>query len=93
MTPNEAAASLREVLHLHYGKSLDDPVEILDDRSPRQAARRKAGRNRVADWLKFMENSELHRAGLLGDSPYDFTWMWEELGVAELRQGPPAGPT
>ena len=93
MSPDEMSASLREVLHLHYRECLDDPVGILDDRSPRQAARRKAGRNQVADWLKFMENNELHRAGLFGDSPYDFAWMWKELGVAELRQGPPAGLT
>ena len=90
---DEAAATLTESLHRYFGNCLDDPIKILDDRSPRQVARRKAGRNRVADWLKFMENNELHRAGLLGDSPYDFTWMWEELGVAELRQGPPAGLT
>lgn len=93
MAPGEAAASLREVLHRHYRNCLDDAVEILGDRSPRQAARRKADRVRVADWLKFMENSELHRAGLEGDNPYDFAWMWDELGLSELRQAPTASLT
>jgi hypothetical protein len=32
-------------------------------------------------WLKYMENGESLRSRKEGTPPYDFTWMWQELGV------------
>ena len=45
-----------------------------------------AGRRKVAEWLKYLENQTAHHAGAAGMPAYDFGWMWEELKVADLRR-------
>jgi hypothetical protein len=73
-------------LDQHYRGMLSQPVSMLDGKSPRQAARSKAGRRKVAEWLKYLENQTTHRAAGGGMPAYDFGWMWEELKIADLRQ-------
>ncbi len=60
---------------------------MLGDRSPRALARTKSGRVKVAEWLKYFENgSAKSRAADDPMATFDFTWMWEQLGVADLRK-------
>lgn len=75
-------AIVRQFKDAHYRRVLDEPVPMLGDRTPRQCARTKAGRARLVRWLKDLENGELHAAGGTGEAAYDFTWLWEELGVS-----------
>jgi len=86
LPPEEAEAVMREVMDQHYRGVLDEPVTMLDGKSPRQAARSKTGRRKVAEWLKYLENQTAHHAGAAGMPAYDFGWMWEELKVADLRR-------
>jgi hypothetical protein len=86
LTPEEQAAFLAEYLDEHYRSTLDQAVPMLDDKTPRQAARTKKGREAVVGWLKYLENNERRRAARSGEPTYDFLWMWVELGVIELRQ-------
>jgi hypothetical protein len=86
LPPEEAEAVMREVMDQHYRGVLGEPVEMLDGKSPRQAARSKTGRRKVAEWLKYLENQTAHHAGAAGMPAYDFGWMWEELKVADLRR-------
>jgi hypothetical protein len=85
--PEIAGPLLKEFLDGHYRQCLSQPVGMLDGKTPRQAVRSKKGREQVVAWLKYLENSTARRAR---DEPaaaaYDFTWMWEELGIAELRK-------
>ena len=77
--------TIHQFLDQQYLAVLNEPVPMLDDMTPRKAARSKKGREKLVAWLKYLENRTA-RAG--DDSPmatYDFTWMWEELGVAKLR--------
>ena len=60
---------------------------MLGDVTPRAAAYTAAGRERLSAWLKHLEN----RSGRQLDpndpmATYDFTWMWRELGIENLRQ-------
>lgn len=83
--PAELRAVVREVLDRHYRKTLGEPVPMLGGKSPRQAARSAQGRQAVANWLKGLEQSSAHR---MVDDPmrdYDFSWMWTELNIADLR--------
>ena len=50
-------------------------------------ARTKAGRSKVAEWLKYLENGSA-KSRETGDpmATFDFTWMWQELGMADLRK-------
>ena len=86
LPPEEAEAVMREVLDRHYRALLSQPVPMLGGKSPRQAVRSKAGRLKVAEWLKYLENQTAHRGGAGGVPAYDFGWMWAELRIADLRR-------
>jgi len=71
----------------HYRRTLDEPIPALGDLSPRAAAQTAAGRRKVADWLKHIENQT--KSGSSPDEPmasYDFTWLWRDLGLEKLRR-------
>lgn len=85
--PDEMERVVHEMLAREYSQALDQPVPMLGDRTPRAMARTKAGRGKVAKWLKYLENGSAKSRG--ADDPmvsFDFTWMWQELGVADLRK-------
>jgi hypothetical protein len=81
----ELAAIKLEFLDQHYRETLRSRIPALDDKTPRQALRTKNGRQRVIAWLKYLENGEARRATQTGEEPYDFSWMWKELGLAQER--------
>ena len=85
LPPEAAAEVLRTYFDQHYRETLDQPIPFFDGKSPRQAARTKKGRERVVAWLKHLENGDARRASHDGQPPYDFSWMWEELGVGKMR--------
>src|SRR5467141_1001433 len=69
----------------HCRRALDDPLPLLDGKTPRQAVKTKKGRAQVVGWLKLLENSEFRRAAGQGHNPYDTAWMWRELKVEDSR--------
>lgn len=79
LDPEVAAAVTATYLDQHYRRCLDDSIPALAGKTPRQCARSKRGRILLIDWLKSLENQELHRAVETGATPYDFGWMWAEL--------------
>jgi hypothetical protein len=83
--PEIARQIMRDHLDKHYRETLDAPIPALGGKSPRQAVRSAAGRKKVIDWLKLLENRSAER----GDGPiaeYDFGWMWVELGLHDHRK-------
>jgi hypothetical protein len=86
--PVEVATPLvHGMLDRQYRTLLNESVPMLGDKTPRQCARSKAGRDQLAVWLKHLEN--LSGRQLDPDDPmatYDFAWMWQELGIEELRR-------
>lgn len=83
--PEIARQIVREHMDQHYRETLDAPIPALGGKSPYQAVRSKAGRARVVDWLKTLENnSAKHRNNVIEE--YDFGWMWAELGLQEYRK-------
>jgi len=77
---------VHDQLDEHYRKTLDKPLSMLDGMTPRQAAQATEGRDKVTEWLKYLENQAHHRRDR--DDPlatYDTTWLWRELGIPELR--------
>jgi hypothetical protein len=83
----ERCAIIHDYLDRHYTDVLDQPVPVLGGKSPRAAVRTASGRIKVAGWLKMMENSTAksadHNSAL---AIYDFGWLWNELGIDELRR-------
>jgi hypothetical protein len=87
-SPDDAAAMADAVAQFkqqHYRRTLDEKVPMLGDRTPRQCARTKQGRKQLVRWLKDLENSELRQAHGTGVPPFDFAWMWQELGLESER--------
>jgi hypothetical protein len=79
------AEAINRVKDAHYRRTIDEPVPMLGNRTPRECARTKAGRKRLASWIKDIENGELRQAAGTEVAPYDVTWMWRELGVEDER--------
>lgn len=86
LSPDEERTVIQESMDRHYRRLLDEPVPMLGNVTPRRAARSAKGREKLVAWLKASENSA---AGHGDESPmagYDVTWMWEELGIENLRR-------
>lgn len=84
--PEEEARILAEVLERHYRRTLDDVVPALGNMTPRQAVRTAQGRKAVVAWLKQIENTTAGLGRAKGTPPFSFDWMWDELGIASLRE-------
>jgi hypothetical protein len=82
----EQNEALAPVLDRHYRASLDAPLAALDGKTPRQAVRSRAGREKAARWLKYLENQTARRTRAFGQPGYDFGWMWAELKINDLRR-------
>lgn len=83
LAPEPPADIVKEFLDQHYRDSLDKPIPMLGNKTPRQCVKTKKGRENVIEWLKYLENSEQHRAAAEGQKPYDMGWLWEELKLTE----------
>ena len=77
---------MQHVIDCHYRATLNAPVPALDGKTPKQAVRSKAGREKTARWLKYLENQTARRARALGQPGYDFTWVWDALKIQDLRR-------
>ncbi|WP_156964077.1 hypothetical protein [Muricoccus aerilatus] len=86
LPPDQIRAILQQQLEEHYRQVLDQPIPALGNVSPRRAARSVKRRGKVVRWLKALENHSSKRPAGDPISEYDFTWMWQELGVAKLRK-------
>jgi len=85
--PEGSEAIVHQFLDRHYRETLDQPVGMLGNKTPRQAVMTSAGRQKVAEWLKYIENRSASQDNQ-GDpiATYSFEWMWQELGVLDLRR-------
>jgi hypothetical protein len=81
--PEEAAESMHAMLRMHYEAFLTSPLDDLDKKSPMEMCTTEAGRKKVAELLKGLENNQrrLERDQPI-ISPMDMTWIWEKLGLA-----------
>ena len=84
--PEVQAELVHDLLDRQYRSLLDEPVPMLGNRTPRAAARSARSRRDLVVWLKHLENHSRHAASP-GDpmATYDFTWLWQELGIEHLR--------
>ncbi len=86
VSDDETRRRMREILDRHYASTLDDAIPFLGGMSPMAAVRTEEGRQQVAGWLKYLENQSAKAPPGAATYGYDFTWMWERLGIAHLRQ-------
>lgn len=85
-SPDEERKLVHETLDRHYRAVLDQPVPALGDVSPRDSARTAEGRERLVGWLKGLENMSAQLEPVSAIASYDVRWIWQELGVSDLRR-------
>lgn len=76
LDPNVKRRIEQQFLEQYYANWLDEPVPALGDLTPRQAARREPGRERLVLLSKDME-----RMQAVHDHPFDFGRLRIELGL------------
>src|SRR5207248_2868191 len=86
LTPDAERAITHAYLDQHYMTVLDQRVPMLGNVSPRKAAKTEKGREKLVDWLKFMENSAAKNQPGSPMADYDFGWVWQALGISHLRK-------
>ena len=84
--PEVAADVTRQFLDQHYREWISMPLPALDGLSPKEAVRTKRGEDDVVALLKTAENMEARRSKKTGLPPHDFSWLWEDLGIATRRR-------
>lgn len=87
LTDEDRHTIIHQSLDRHYREMLDQPVPFFGNKSPRATARTLKGRAKVVDWLKMIENRTAKSTGrddAIGT--HDFSWLWTELGVNELKR-------
>ena len=84
--PEEERRTVHETLDRHYRKQLDEPIPTLGNVTPRTAAKTAGGREKLVAWLKRLENHSAKHEPSVPMAGYDVAWLWEELGVADLRK-------
>ncbi|MDE0407670.1 MAG: hypothetical protein OXN81_07385 [Alphaproteobacteria bacterium] len=84
--PEEEARLLAEFLDRHYRDTLDRPIPMLGDKTPREAVGTASGREEAAAWLKHLERGGAGTRAGRNIPAYDFRWMWRELGIEDLRK-------
>jgi hypothetical protein len=86
LSPEEEREFVHQTLDRHYRAVLDQPVPMLGDVSPREAARTTGSQEKLVNWLKVLENSNAQLGRASAIATYDVRWIWEELGVSNLRR-------
>ncbi|GAB3448480.1 hypothetical protein [Insolitispirillum peregrinum] len=83
LTPDEQAEILQQYIIKHYQGLLTKRIPFLGDKTPCQAIETAQGRQDVAEWLNRLEQGRLLAPGV---PEYDFSQMWDALGISDLRQ-------
>jgi hypothetical protein len=72
---------VHQMLATHYRRWLDEPVPALDDLTPRQAVAKRSHRQRVISLLQDIEVGSARRGPDDPGADFDFSWLWNELGL------------
>lgn len=78
----EGQAIIKAQLDKHYRQTLDESVPMLNDQTPRECAADPNLHSIVVEWLKYLENQSVNAPS----NEYDFTWIWQELGLDRYKQ-------
>lgn len=84
VTPEEVEAT-HAALTAHYRQLIDRPIPVLGNVAPRRLVRTEEGRRKVGIWLDLLEQTHSGTSSTDANKGYDMGWLWDELGIAELR--------
>lgn len=79
--PEQMTRIVQDAMNNTYANWADEPLPLLDNRSPREAMATAGGLERVKGLLRSYEEAEVELAEEQGRSPVSFQFLWEELGI------------
>lgn len=68
-------------LDKHYRQTLDEPIPMLNNKTPRECATDSKLHKDVVLWLKHLESESAQTPS----QAYDFSWMWEDLNLVKYK--------
>jgi hypothetical protein len=80
--PELATSAIRQALLRIYADWADEPLPILNERSPREAIVTPAGLERVKGLLRAYQHDENRQAEMQQRDPVSFQFLWDALGLA-----------
>jgi hypothetical protein len=84
ISSEEAQEAMAEFLDNHYRGLLDTVIPALGGRTPQEASQTAEGKAEIVKWLRHLEVGQ-ERDSNDGRPQYDFSWMWQALGVEHLK--------
>jgi hypothetical protein len=86
LSAEDERAVIHQSLNGHYSQMLDEPIPALGNVTPMSAVKTTKGREKVIAWLNLLENHSAQQPAGDPMANYDFTWMWQKLGLADRRR-------
>jgi hypothetical protein len=80
--PEVMTAMVHDYLRKNYANWVDEKIPALGNKTPRQSVRTAKGRQAVIELLESYDHLEAHRARDQGGQPFDFGFLWEQLGIS-----------
>ena len=81
--PPEVLADLMEkTITRMYANWADEPIQVLNEKTPRQAIKTPAGLERVKGLLRSNESSEKQQAAQQGRREVSYEFLWRELDIS-----------
>ena len=81
LPPEVMTTIVHDYLRKQYTNWVDEKIPALGNRTPRQAIRSAKGRQAVIELLESYEHLEARRERDQGGQPFDFGFLWEQLGL------------
>jgi hypothetical protein len=81
LPPEAMTEVIQQYIHKVYADWADTPLEVLDDRTPRDMIGTSEGLERVKFLLRTYEHSEARQAEDQQREPVSYDFLWEALGI------------
>jgi len=79
--PEQMTRMVQDVMNSAYADWADEPLPLLDDRTPREAIATSRGLEQVRGLLRSYEEAEADMATEQGRAPASFQFLWDDLGI------------
>ncbi len=80
--PDALAEAFAQAIRRHYANWADEPIPMLDGKTPRQAIATPAGLERVKGLLRMYAEGEAEQARAQGRREISYQFLWDALGIA-----------
>jgi hypothetical protein len=81
LSPDQMADAIEQALRRSYARWADEPIPLLDNKTPRQAMQTPAGLERVKGLLRSYESGEADMAAKDKRRAISYQFLWDSLGI------------